>query len=215
MHLGEGKRIIDLTLPVNGTLSGVSIEPARTLTADGWNASWLRLYSHSGTHMDAPLHFEINPQTIDELPLERLISRAWVVDLTFIRPKEEILVHHVSSSLKGFKKGESILMYSGWSKRLGTDEYRDDLPRISKELAQWMGQKGVNILGVEPPSVADVNNMEEVTEIHTILMENDIIIAEGLTNLDSLTKQEVTLIALPLKFEKGDGAPARIIALEE
>ena len=78
-----------------------------------------------------------------------------------------------------------------------------------------MGEKGVNMLGVEPPSVADVNNRAEVTEIHTILMQNDVVIVEGLTNLDKISGNKVTLIAMPLKIEKGDGAQARVIVIEE
>jgi len=211
----RGKKIIDLTLSISEKISGVTLEPARTLSEDGWNATWLHLYSHSGTHMDAPWHFEVSKQGIDELHLSRLISEAWVVDLTFIQPQEEIRVKHLEETLINFQSGESILLHTGWSKKLGTDAYRNALPRISKELALWMGKKGVNILGVEPPSVADVNHLEEVTEIHNILMQNDIIIAERLCNLDALSQSKVTLIALPLKVEKGDGAPARIIALEE
>ena len=71
------------------------------------------------------------------------------------------------------------------------------------------------MLGVEPPSVADVNNLEEVTEIHRILLDGDVIIIEGLTNLRQIRRDQVVLIALPLKVEGGDGAPARVIALEE
>ncbi|MFS4493444.1 cyclase family protein [Maribacter sp. 2308TA10-17] len=209
------KKIIDLTLPINNKMSGVSIDPAKTLSEDGWNATILNLYSHSGTHMDAPMHFEVNPQTIDKLPVNRLISEAWVVDIRGIKPREEITVDHLSPIVKLFEKGQSILLHTGWSKKLGTDDYRNGLPRISVELALWMGVKGVNILGVEPPSVADVNNIDEVSEIHNILMENDVIIVEGLTNLEALSKQKITLIALPLKVENGDGAPARVIAVEE
>lgn len=209
------KKIIDLTLPINNKMSGVSIKPAKTLTVDGWNATTLNLYSHSGTHMDAPLHFGVNEQTIDKLPSERLISDAWVVNLTQLKPKEEILISHLESIAEDFKAGQSIILHTDWSKKLGTLAYRNDLPRISKELANWLGEKKVNILGVEPPSVADVNNIDEVTEIHHILMKNDIIIVEGLCNLEQITTQKVTLIALPLKVEGGDGAPARVIALQD
>ncbi len=209
------QKVIDLTLPINGNCSGASIEPAKTLAKDGWNATTLHLYSHSGTHMDAPVHFGVNDKTIDKTPVNRFISEAWVVDLTDIRPKESITVGHLHTIADAIENGQSIILHTGWSKKLGTDEYRNALPRISLELAHWLGQKGVNILGVEPPSVADVNNLEEVTEIHTILMENDIIIVEGLTNLDKLSKNKVILIALPLKVENGDGAPTRVIALEK
>ena len=209
------KKIIDLTLPINQKMSGVSIEPTKILSVDGWNATTLHLYSHSGTHMDAPIHFEVNDQTIDKLPLNRLISKAWVVDLRHIEPKAEILVSDLDHIATHFKAGESIILHTAWSKKLGTPAYRDDLPRISKDLAYWLGDKKVNILGVEPPSVADVNNIEEVTEIHNILMKNDIIIIEGLCNLEQITQSRVTLIALPLKVEDGDGAPSRVIALED
>lgn len=209
------KKIIDLTLPINKKMSGVSIEPAKTLSVDGWNATTLHLYSHSGTHMDAPLHFEINEQTIDKIPTERLISEAWIVDLRHIKPKEEIQISHLTGIISNFKAGQSIILHTGWSKKLGTTAYRDELPRISCGLANWLGEINVNLLGVEPPSVADVNNIEEVTEIHNILMKNDIIIVEGLCNLEQITQPKVTLITLPLKVEGGDGAPSRVIALED
>ncbi|TMM52022.1 cyclase family protein [Maribacter algarum] len=208
------KKVIDLTLPINEDVAGVSIEQAKTLSEDGWNATTLHLYSHSGTHMDAPLHFEINNQTMDTIPVNRLISEAWVIDLTLTQPSESITISHLQAIENKIQKGQSILLHTGWSKRLGTDMYRNELPRISSELAHWLGEKGVNMLGVEPPSVADVNNLEEVTEIHTILMQNDIVIIEGLTNLEEISKEKVTLVALPLKIENGDGAPARVIALE-
>lgn len=210
-----GAKVIDLTLTINTKMTGVAIDSAKTLSDDGWNATTLHLYSHSGTHMDAPFHFGVTDQTIDQLPINRLISEAWVVDVSFIQRKEEILVEHLRAIIDNFKKGQSILLRTGWSKKIGTDEYRNALPRISKELAQWMGDHDVNILGVEPPSVADVNNLKEVTEIHTILMKNNIIIIEGLTNLEALSQDIITLIALPLKIENGDGAPARVIALEK
>ena len=151
---------------------------------------------------------------IDKLPKERLISEAWVVNLTHIKPKEEILIAHLDAIVNDFKAGQSIILHTGWSSKLGTAAYRDDLPRISVELANWLGEKKVNVLGVEPPSVADVNNIDEVTEIHNILMKNDIIIVEGLCNLEQITTSKVTLIALPLKVEGGDGAPSRVIALQ-
>lgn len=208
-------RIIDLTLPINTDMTGVQITQVKTVKDDGWNASNLNIYSHSGTHMDAPWHFEVNEQTIDHLPLHRLVSDAWVWDLQNVTPKEIVGVRHLERLVKDFIPGDSILMRTGWSKRLGSDDYRNALPRIGEDLAYWMGQNKVNMLGVEPPSVADVNNLEEVTKIHRILMQNDIIIVEGLTNLESISQAKVKLIALPLKVENGDGAPARVIAIEQ
>ena len=61
--------IIDLSLPIHPGLRGVKKSPCHRLEADGWNSSTLELYSHSGTHMDAPIHFGCSEQTIDEIPL--------------------------------------------------------------------------------------------------------------------------------------------------
>jgi arylformamidase len=216
--------IIDLTLAYDKNVAGFTSEPARLLEKDGWNARTLHIYSHAGTHMDAPFHFGVSDETIDEYPLTRFISkRAWLVDLSNIQAKSLIFVKDLGDIAQKLKKGDSLLLRTDWSKRLTTDGasreyregYRNDLPRISKELAEWCVSKKVNILGVEPPSVADVNNLPEVTEIHHILLRGGIIIVEGLTNLDLIEKPYVQLIALPLKIKKGDGAPCRVIAIEK
>lgn len=207
--------MVDLTLTLSNEMKGVSITEARNLAKDGWNASMLEFYSHIGTHMDAPLHFEVNQQSIDEIPVERYITEAWVVNLAPISPKALISVKDMVPIADKIKKGQSLLLQTDWSKKVNTLAYRDELPRISKELALWLGEKGISLLGVEPPSVADVNNMDEVTEIHTILMKNDIIIVEGLTNLDQLGNDQFTLITAPLKILRGDGAPARVFAIQQ
>lgn len=207
-------KLIDLTLPLHPTMPGVDIAPARTLEVDGWNASTLTLYSHCGTHMDAPFHFGVNGQTIDEIPPERMISEAWVIRLTDLLPGALIEVAHMQPIADRLEAGQSLLLHTNWSKLLGQSSYRDELPRISRELAHWLGARGVNMLGVEPPSVANVNDLPEVSEVHHILMKNDIIIVEGLSNLDALTAEKVTLMAFPLKVRGGDGAPARVMALQ-
>jgi kynurenine formamidase len=70
-------------------------------------------------------------------------------------------------------------------------------------------------VGVEPPSVADVNDLREVTDVHQTLFRGNVVILEGLTNLDQLRKPVVKLIALPLRIAGGDGSPVRAIAIEE
>lgn len=209
-----GVKTIDLTRKISNGDPGVQIESAKTIGKDGWNATTLNLYSHSGTHMDAPVHFAVNDKTIDQIPVDRFISKAWLIDLTGIEAGGLIKIDDLGDISDQIVAGDSLLFRTGWSFKFGTKSYRDELPRISKELAIWCGEKGINLIGVEPPSVADVNEIAEVTEIHEILMKNDIIIVEGLVNLDQIVKNKVTLIAMPLKVADGDGAPARVIAIE-
>ena len=107
---------------------------------------------------------------------------------------------------------DCILLRTGWSHHLAdTSIYRDGLPRISDELAEWLVQKGVKLIGTEAPSVADVNDLEEVDRIHKILLGAGITIVEGLCNLEKLNRN-VYFMALPLKLAKGDGAPVRALA---
>ncbi len=215
MRKSHNQNIIDLTRVIAHGDSGVEFSTAKTLNEDGWNAKTLHLYSHSGTHMDAPVHFEVNEQTIDTISVNRFIGKAWLVDLSFVIPKHEITIEDLGLVAKKIKEGDSLLIRTGWNAFFGTQKYRDELPRISKELAIWCGEKKINMIGVEPPSVADVNNIKAVTEIHQILMKNNVIIIEGLVNLEKIKTDYVTLIALPLKINKGDGAPARVVAIED
>jgi kynurenine formamidase len=92
--------------------------------------------------------------------------------------------------------------------------YRDGLPRLSEALARWCVERKVRLLGVEPPSIADVNNLAEVTLIHRILLGGRVVIVEGLTNLDQLQAEQVFFVALPLKPLGGDGSPCRALAIE-
>ena len=108
-----------------------------------------------------------------------------------------------------------MVLKTGWSAFVKEDKYRNEIPGISRELAMWFVDKKINLLVVEPPSVADVLNKEILTDIHEILLGGDIIIVESITNLEALKRDRVTIIALPLKIKDGDGAPARVIALEE
>ena len=206
--------MIDLTMTYEESMQGVSFETARTYEHDGWNARLLHLYSHAGTHMDAPIHFGIDGPTIDKIPIEDCVGTAWVVDLSGIAPNAVIEVAALGKVADLLQPGESIILKTGWSKYLESSEYRDSLPRIGEEFAEWCVQHGVKMLAVEPPSVADVNNLEEVTKIHHILLRGGIIIIEGLTGLEALKQEKVTLMAFPLKIKNGDGAPARVIAIE-
>lgn len=209
------KRYTDLTLTLRCGMRGIDWDTARTVEKDGWNARNLHLYSHSGTHMDSPTHFGCGEQTIDEIPLEDCVSRAWVIDVTALPPKALIEVSHLGDLPSRWNPGESLLLRTDWSRHAADEDYyRREFPRISEGLAQWCVDHQVCALGVEPPSVADVFNLEEVTRIHHILLGGGVVIVESLAQLDQLQGEQVTFIALPLKVEGGDGAPCRAMAIE-
>ncbi|TWU45138.1 Kynurenine formamidase [Novipirellula aureliae] len=206
-------RVIDLTRPLTSTVPGVQVEPCKTIEKDGWNATTLSLYSHCGTHIDAPRHFLPNGKTLDALDLSVCSGAARLVNLADTPPRHLISVADVIDSIGDVFPDDRLIFRTDWHRRFGTSAYRDELPRISIELAHWLVEKQVALIGVEPPSVADVNNKVELTDVHQTLFRGGVTIVEGLVNLDQLPPSEFQFIAVPLNIVGGDGCPVRAIAI--
>ena len=165
--------------------------------------------------MDAQVHFEAGPETIDQHTPQRCMGRAWLINLAGIAPKALIEISSLGDVEKRFQPGDSLLLRTDWSKHVDNPAiYRDGLPRISDALANWCVSKKVKLLGVEPPSIADVTNLPEVTRIHKILLGGGVTIVEGLCNLDRLTGPKIFFAALPLRIAQGDGCPCRAFAVD-
>ena len=207
--------LIDLTRTISEEMPQVSFEPVKTTKEGGWNTSIYHLYSHCGTHMDAPWHFDCGEKFIDQTPLETCLGPAEVVRLPDTSPREVLTVDHLEGLADTFQAGHHLLLNTNWSRRFGTEPYRSELPRIGEELALWCVARGVKILGVEPLSVADAHDAEELTRIHRILLSGGVTIVEGLVNLDLIPVERCFFAALPLKIHRGDGCPCRAFASTE
>ena len=201
--------VIDLTLRLRPGRREVEFGTEYTVARDGWTARTLHLYSHAGTYLDAPVHFDAGDQTIDEIPLADCMGRAGIASLESLAPRTPIMVEHLGETAARVQSGDALLLRTGWSRHVhDADYYRDNFPPISVELAEWIVAKNVRMVGFEPPSVADVNDLPAVTRIHKILLGAGVIIVEGLTGLDALTRPSCFLAAVPLKVPNGDDALA-------
>jgi kynurenine formamidase len=207
-------RIIDLTLTLRSGMRGVACEPKFNFREHGWNAQTLHLYSHCGTHIDAPTHSEAGDLTIDQVPLSQCMGPAWLVKLDGIAPRTMITVADLDDIATRFAPGDSLILRTGWSAFVDEAKWRDELPRVSLELAGWCVEHHVKLLGVEPPSVADVNHLPELIQIHQTLLSGGVLIVEGLINLDAISQEKFFFAALPLKPLQGDGSPVRAFAIE-
>jgi len=164
--------------------------------------------------MDAPRHFVDGAAGIDRQPLEACCGPARVLDLTPVQSRELLGIDRLQPWADQIQPGDRLLLRTDWHQRAGTDAYRNELPRISVELARWLVERRIALIGVEPPSVADVNNRTELTEVHRTLLGGNVTIVEGLAHLDKIRSEVVEFVALPLKITDGDGSPARAIAIE-
>jgi kynurenine formamidase len=165
--------------------------------------------------MDAPRHFLPDGACLDSQDLSVCVGPARIINLVPIQPRQSITPDCLGDVGAEIGPGDRLLLRTDWYRRHGTPAYRDELPRVSRELAQWLVDRQVTLLGVEPPSVADVNNRQELTEVHEVLLRGSVLIIEGLAHLDQLQTDVVELVALPLKIRGGDGSPVRAIAIED
>lgn len=171
---------------------------------DTATVSKMTLGVHTGTHMDAPLHFIRKAQTIDQMPLDATVGRARVIEIRDTKSiKREELAGHLISS------GERILFKTANSDHAWTsDEFDEDFVFISRDAALYLAQCGVLCVGVDYLSVGGFR--EDGPETHHALLEAGVWIIEGL-NLSGVEPGEYELTCLPLKLAGAEGAPARAI----
>lgn len=208
------ERIIDLSLTFKKGMRGVDFQPAANLAEHGYNATNLMLYSHAGTHLDAPCHSIDGTRAVDALDLEKCIGTALVVDMSHKAPKSLITLADFAPYRDRIRAGTRLLIRTDWDDHAEEDDYRTHFPRISLELAEWFGDCGIWLLGLETPSVASLADKEEMQTVHRAMLKHEVVIVESLTNLKLLRQDEVYFVGLPLKIEGCDGSPIRAIAIE-
>jgi arylformamidase len=206
--------VIDLTLTTYHGMRGVEVLPNTNMAQDGYNTTKLHLYSHASTHADAPRHFLNDGKTLEAVDINKCVGPALVIDVTHKSPNDLITVADLATRAAEVTPGSRVLLHTGWASHAELPDYRTSFPRISRELARWLVERGVWLVGVEMPSVASIQDKVELTEVHQILLGAEIVIVECLTNLH-LLPAEVYFIALPLKIQGGDGSPVRAVALVE
>ena len=187
---------------------------------------------HGGTHIDAPIHFANGGQTVDEIPLERLIGPAIKLDVSasarknrdyqvsvedFIEWENEHSITIPENSIVLLQTGHAAY-YPQKEKYLGTDQRGNEaiallhFPGLSPEAAQWLvKERKINAIGIDTPSI-DYGQSQDFKS-HVILLSENIPAFENLTNLDQLPDSDFEIIALPMKIKGGSGAPLRIVAL--
>ncbi len=166
--------------------------------------STLSMGSHTGTHMDAPLHFIQQGLGLHEMPLDAAIGRARVIDIrdTESIKREELESHHI-------QRGERVLFKTLNSTRCWqTNTFVEDFVYISQEAARYLALVGIQTVGIDYLSVGGY--AKDAVETHLALLEAGIWIIEGL-DLSKVDAGIYELVCLPLRITESDGGPARAI----
>ncbi len=208
-------RVVDLSLALFHGMRGVEFDPQATFAQDGYNTTNLLLYSHAGTHLDAPAHFVGGGRTVDQLDLAKCVGPALVIDLSHKPANSLITIDDLKPFESRISQGSRLLLRTDWDKHANQPDYRTRFPRIALEMAEWLVERGIWLLGVEAPAVASLQDREELKAVHRALLRGGIVIVESLANLRDLRAQDVFFIALPLKIDGCDGSPVRAVAIED
>jgi kynurenine formamidase len=185
---------------------------------------------HGGTHVDAPIHFAQGHQTVDAIPIERLLGEAVVVDVT--KAAEADADYQVSvADLQRAEQNARIppdailLIRTGFSRRwpdavryLGTAARGADavsqlhFPGLHPDAAKWLiAERRIKAIGIDTASID--SGQSTLFESHRLLFERDIPAFENLTLLERLPERGALMVALPMKIRGGSGAPLRAIAI--
>jgi len=220
-------KIIDLTLDIyDGMLTfpahwhpRVEITILGRHRLEGRATRKLVLGTHTGTHVDAPLHFIKDGQSIDEVPLGTIVGEAAVIDLTDKgAPLTAITARDLEARGGAVQKGDIVILRTDWWKRWETRAFYFEHPYLMEDACRWLLEHQARAVAMDIPDME--NPTEELPPgtpgpLHVLLMNEGVVLIENLTNLDRLTGERVFFIALPLKIRGSDASPARVIAIEE
>ena len=180
----------------------------------------LTISEHTGTHMDAPLHFVPEGPAhygTDEIPLERLAGRAATIQATNLGAGDLLGVGHVRNwegEHGPIERGDRVLVRYGWDKRWTTGRegrrFLEDWPGLSGDAAEYLVEKGAALVGCDTLAVDAAGSPDNPA--HHALLGSEVYVVENLKNLDRLPPFAF-FMAFPLKIKGGSGSPVRAVAL--
>lgn len=213
-------RIVDLThtitedMPVYPGTERPTLRPASTYEADGFRETLLGMYSHTGTHMDAPAHIFPGGRRLDDYPAGHFVGGAVTVDCSSPAPGGLITMAHLAPQASRLERADFVLFRTGWDAFWKEDAYFRGYPCPDAEVMEYLagaGKKGIGLdsISLDPVDMAHLPNHRRILGLdHTVIIEN-------LANLDQTGSDLFSFYVLPLKFENSDGAPVRAIAVLE
>jgi len=214
----EAFRVVDLTAALNNQIPCYPSDPLFTrswhvkFAEHGFCVSKLEMGAHTGTHVDAPLHFlgEAFPN-VAEMPLQHFMGEAIALE----RPKqpgEDLTVADLAGA--DIRSGDIVLFRTGWDKRSATPAFfQDECPGLQPALVEELIRRGVKAIGGDIASVDSPAAIAAGAPAHKLAGRAGMPIFEALNNLDQVTRQRFFFLGLPLKLQGCEASPVRAVAL--
>jgi arylformamidase len=202
-------KVFDISLPIYEGMPVYKNKPEKQPafhTAQSGHVTETRIEMdvHTGTHVDAPLHMVPGGDTIETLPLDKLVRKAKVIDLT--AAEKCITANDLQG--KDIQKNDFVLFKT---KNSWDDTFNFEFIYVDQEAAKVLAEIGIAGVGIDS---LGIERAQENHPTHKQLFENDIIIIEGL-QLKDIDEGEYLMVAAPLKIRGLDASPARIVLIQE
>ena len=209
--------IVDLSLVLNRDTPIYPGDPkpeigiATTLQNEGYNLFHLHLGSQSGSHIDAPYHFDNQGETVDNIDLSLCFGRGLVIDVSQKISNEEILLEDILPYANEIDDCSIVLFKTCWDKKIGTDEFFEH-PYLSIEGAEYLLSKGIMTLAIDTINLDKTGGTR--FPVHDLYAKANGIIAENLANFSDINFNNPLISILPLNLEGADGSPVRAVAIQ-
>lgn len=212
---------IDLTQTLNEespTLPPLHPKPEfedhATLEEDEYNSTILHLETHCGTHMDAPTHFLSKDEyrTIDEITVDEMVTEGVVLDFADKEPNSAISRSELQEQAERYnlQSGEYAILNCGMAPN-DTEHYLRNFVYPSEGAAEYLREKDIACLAVDALSADRPGATIDDHPVHRTLLPKDILIIEGVANLDNVEAGRYDIICTPIPYENRDGSQVRLL----
>ena len=196
-------------MPIFPGLPDPLFRPIANVEDDGYAMSEYHLLNHIGTHVDAPSHQIADGDTLDEIPLERLVTDAVTIDVSGRAPGP-LRAAELAPHLDRVRAGDIVFLYSDNGRNWGSDAYWTGWSYPDADAARALIARGISAIGFDGPSADPVDST--TFDLHRVWLGAGRMIIENATNLDQLPERARIVVA-PMKVRAANGGPARIFAL--
>ncbi|MCL4415998.1 MAG: cyclase family protein [Actinobacteria bacterium] len=200
--------LISNDLPTYPGDPSANISPKIKFSEKGYNVLSICMGTHSGTHLDVPLHLLDGGASVDRIALEKFAGEAIFAEI--LKNKNEKITLKEIKNLD-LKSGDILIVRTGWEENKYGKNYFRDFPYFSIEAADYIISKKIKSIGADIPAV---DGPEQNGAFHRKMMNAGIIIIEALVNLKQVVGKRIFFTALPLNIKDADGSPVRAAAFE-
>ena len=208
-HTIENGLITYKGLPAPAICDYLSREDSKKFYTEGtsFQIGKIEMVSNTGTYIDCPFHRFENGTDLNDTPLEHF---AELKGILLHIPFTEMLAINADLFKPHDLEDKAVLIHTGWDLHWNTEKYYNNHPFLTESAAQYLKEQKVRLVGIDSHNIDDTRGNSR--PVHTVLLQNGILIVEHLCNLGAIPNQDFIFSAIPPKFKGVGTFPVRAMA---